>query len=171
MQGLGAAEHFAELVLQDLGVEQLLGVFPLIERLGLVQPFVALQADHLQPTPRRDRLRQLGLADARWSFDQDRLLDLLRQIGRGRDLPACDIALRGKAAFYRLDGGRGPDISHECELRVAWASACSARVPGKEQDKFGQRRPPVPAFSAKRNTRAGAATKVPIWLRETRPVS
>ena len=53
MQRLGAAEHFAELVLQDLRVEQLLGVFPLIQRLGLVEAFVALQADQLHVRARR----------------------------------------------------------------------------------------------------------------------
>ena len=109
-QRRGAAEHFAELVLQDLRVEKLLGVFPLVQRLGLVEPLVALQADHLQPAPCRDRLRKLGLADAGRAFDQDRLLDLLRQIDRGRDLPARDIALRGKAAFHCLDRGRRPDV-------------------------------------------------------------
>ena len=38
IERLRAAEHFAELVLQDLGIEKLLGVFPLVERLGLVEP-------------------------------------------------------------------------------------------------------------------------------------
>ena len=118
VQRLGAAEHFAELVLQDLRVEKLLGVFPLIERLGLVEPLVALQADHLQPAPGRDRLRKLGLADAGGAFDQDRLFDLLRQIDRGRDLPARDIALRGKAAFHCLDRGQRPMFSHGFQLRI-----------------------------------------------------
>ena len=134
----GAAEHFAELVLQDLGVEQLLGVFPLIERLGLVEAFVALQADHLQAAPGRDRLGKLGLADAGRAFDQDRLLDLLRQIDGGRDLPARDIALRGEAALDCLDRGRGLLFSHEKALPKVLLEACSACVPGKEQASFGR---------------------------------
>ena len=109
MQRLRAAQHFAELVLEDLGVEQLLGVFPLVKRLGLVEPLVALQADHLQAAPAGDRLGQLGLADAGRAFDQDRLCDLLGQVDGGRDLAARDIALRGKARVRRLrwrPGGR-----------------------------------------------------------------
>ena len=105
-----AAEHFAELVLQDLRVQKLLGVFPLVERLGLVQPLIALQADHLQPAPGGDRFRKLGLADAGGAFDQDGLFDLLRQIDRGRDLAARNIALRRKTAFHCLDRGRRPDF-------------------------------------------------------------
>ena len=102
-----AAQHFAELVLQDLRVQQLLAVFPLVQRLGFVEPLVALQADHLQPAPCRDRLRELGLADAGGAFDQDRLLDLLRQVDRGRDLPARDIACAARplsTASIEADG-------------------------------------------------------------------
>ena len=47
MQRLGAPEYFAELVLEDLRVKQLLGVFPLIQRLGFVEALVALQPDQL----------------------------------------------------------------------------------------------------------------------------
>src|SRR3569833_317775 len=47
MQRRGTTEHLAKLVLEDLGVAQLLGEFPLIPRLSLVQPLIALQADHL----------------------------------------------------------------------------------------------------------------------------
>ena len=39
------ASRSSELIAQDLGVEQLLGVFPFVQRLGFVQPFVTLQAD------------------------------------------------------------------------------------------------------------------------------
>jgi hypothetical protein len=64
----------------------LLGVFPFVQRLGFVEPLVALHADHLQPAPCRKRLGKLGLADAGRTFHQDRLLDLLGEIDRGRDL-------------------------------------------------------------------------------------
>jgi hypothetical protein len=112
LQRRRAAEHFAELVLQDLRIQKLLCVFPLIERLGLVQSLIALQADHLQAAPGGDRLRQLGLADAGGPFNQDGLFDLLRQVDRGRDLAACNIALRRKTAFHCLDRGRRPIFSH-----------------------------------------------------------
>ena len=117
-QRRSAAEHFAELVLEDLRVQKLLGVFPLVERLGLVEPLIALQADHLQAAPGGDRFRQLGLADAGGAFDQDGFFDLLRQIDRGRDLAACNIALRRKTAFHCLDRGRRPVFSHGFQLRI-----------------------------------------------------
>ena len=52
-----------------------------------------------------DGFRKLGLADAGGAFNEDWLFDLLRQIDRGRDLPARNIALRGEAAFDGLDRG------------------------------------------------------------------
>ena len=68
----------AHVVLQDLGVEQLLAVLPLVERLGLVQPLVALQADQRQAEQRRGAERQFRLAHARDAFDQHRLLQVRR---------------------------------------------------------------------------------------------
>ena len=145
MQRRGTAEHFAELVLQDLRVEQLLGVFPFIQRLGLVEAFIALQADQLLAAPRGDRLRKLGLADAGRAFDQDRLLDLLREIDRGRDLPARDIALRGEAAFDCLDRGRqagcqprisAPDWYQVYRLFCLRSRQRTSLVSGVEADRF-----------------------------------
>ena len=52
------AEHLADLVLEDLRVEELLGVLPLVERLGLVEALVALQAD--QVVAERTRRRTLA---------------------------------------------------------------------------------------------------------------
>ena len=57
-------DDVADLVAQQLGVEQLLGVLPLVERLGLVEPLVALQANQLGAEAGRQRLGELGLADA-----------------------------------------------------------------------------------------------------------
>jgi len=114
MQCRGAAQNFAELVFQDLRVEQLLGVFPLIQRLGLVEPLIALQADQLLAAPGGDRLGKLGLADAGGALDQDRLLDLLAEIDRGRDLPACDIACAARplsTASIEPQAGFQPRVS------------------------------------------------------------
>src|SRR6185437_33505 len=118
VQRFGAAKHFAELVLQDLGVQKLLGIFPLIERSGFVEALIALQPDHFQPAPRRDRLGELGFTDARRAFDQDRLFDLLREVDRGRDLAARNIALRGEAVFDSFNGSHRPMFSHEYSLPI-----------------------------------------------------
>ena len=72
-QALGSDQHFADLVLEDLGIEQLLGVLPFVERLALVETLVALQPDHVFLERGRQHFGQVGLADARGAFDQDRL--------------------------------------------------------------------------------------------------
>jgi len=113
----GVAQHFAELVLQDLGVEELLGVFPLIQRLGFIEAFIALQADQLQAAPCGDRLGEFGLADAGRPFDQDRFFDLLGQIDRGRNLAVGDVARRGQSLFDGVDGGCGLIFGQGRELR------------------------------------------------------
>src|SRR5262245_14415042 len=43
LQVLGTLKNFADFVLEDLGVKKLLGVLPLIERLGFIEPFIALE--------------------------------------------------------------------------------------------------------------------------------
>ena len=85
LQRRGAGDHLADLVLEDLGVEELLGVLPLVERLGLVEPLVALEADQLVVERAGEHLGELGLADAGRPFDQDRLLEAARQVDDGRD--------------------------------------------------------------------------------------
>ena len=98
-QRFGAAlEDLPKLVLENLGVEKLLGVFPFVQRLGFVEPFIALHADHLEPAPGRQRLGQFGLADAGGAFHQNRaFLSARPDRDRGRDLPAGDIARRGQS--------------------------------------------------------------------------
>ncbi len=48
-QIIDIGEKLADLVAQDLRIEQLLAVLPLVQRARLVEPAVALQAD--QPAP------------------------------------------------------------------------------------------------------------------------
>ena len=93
-QRAGEHELLAEDVVLDLlpaGVgglgldpQQLLAVVPLVQRLGLVEALVALQADQLAAGRARDRLRQLGLADARGALDQHRLAETAGEEGHER---------------------------------------------------------------------------------------
>ena len=59
-----------------LDAEQLLAVVPLVQRLGLVQPLVALEPDEGSVEVGGQRLGELGLADAGGAFDEDRLAEL-----------------------------------------------------------------------------------------------
>jgi hypothetical protein len=66
-------------------VQQLRGVVPFVQRLALLQPVVALQAQQLALQRLRQRLGQLGLAHAGLAFQQQGALQLERQEhGRGQ---------------------------------------------------------------------------------------
>src|SRR5262249_60081914 len=58
-------DELADALAQKLRVEQLLGVLPLVERLAFVESLVSLKADERTRRDLRERLRQLGLSDAR----------------------------------------------------------------------------------------------------------
>ncbi len=101
---LRARHDLGELLLEDLGVEELLRVLPLVERLGLVEPLVTLQSDQLASGRGGDDLRQLGLAHAGGTFDQDRLLELLGEEHHGGDLLVADVALLAEALLDVVHG-------------------------------------------------------------------
>ena len=102
-QALGADQHFADFVLENLGIEELLGVLPFVERLALVEAFVTLKADHLEAERCGQHLGQVGLADAGGAFDQDGLAQFTCQVDDGRDSPAGDIIVLGESLDYVLD--------------------------------------------------------------------
>ena len=72
--------------------EQLALIVPLVERGVLVETLVALQADQLGLVHVGERLRHLGLADARLAFDQQRALEKIHQPERGREVAVGDVA-------------------------------------------------------------------------------
>src|SRR5437667_3442168 len=63
-------DQLADAVAQELGVEELLGVLPLVERLALVESLVALQTNERSRGDVRERLGELGLADAGRPLDE-----------------------------------------------------------------------------------------------------
>src|SRR5262249_11885553 len=90
----------ARLVLTvGLDAQQLLLVVPLVERLGFVEPLVALQPDQARARDPRDRLGKLGLPDAGRPFDQNRLLQTTGE--------EDDSADRGVGQILRLTQPRG----------------------------------------------------------------
>ncbi len=87
--------------LVGLDAQELLLVVPLVERLGLVEPLVALQPDQPGPGELGDRLGELGLARSGRTLDQDRLAQPI-----GEERHAGD-ALVGQVV-HRAAGPRGP---------------------------------------------------------------
>ena len=70
-----------QLIAQQLGIEQLLGVLPLIEGLGFVQSFVALEAYEPPIGDPRQRFGQFGLSHPGGPLDEDWLSESQRQEG------------------------------------------------------------------------------------------
>ena len=83
--------------LAGLDGEQLALIVPLVQRGVLVEALVALQADQFGAVHGGERLCDLGLADARLAFEQQRALEELHQPQRGRDVAVGDVADRGEA--------------------------------------------------------------------------
>src|SRR3954471_8293479 len=86
-----------------LDAQELLAVVPLVQRLGLVEPLVALEADQLAAGGAGERLGQLRLADAGGASHQPRLAELAREERHERRRLARQIARAGEAFGHRLD--------------------------------------------------------------------
>ena len=102
----GVGDDLADLLAQDLGVEQLLAVVPLVERLGLVLALVALQPQQPAAGGRGQRLGQLGLADAGGALDEQRLVQPGHEEDRGREARVGDVAVLGQRVDDVVDGRR-----------------------------------------------------------------
>ena len=96
-------QYFADLVLEYLRIKQLLGVFPFVQRLALVEPFVALQPDEILAHGLCEDLAEVGFAHSGRTFHQYRLLELTREINHGGDTTAGDIVELGELLDYVLD--------------------------------------------------------------------
>ena len=88
-----------------LDAQQLLLVVPLVERARLVEPLVALQPHQLGAGGPRDRLGELGLADAGRALDEQRLLQPSRR-GRSWSPAPGRRGSRRRAAGRRRRRGR-----------------------------------------------------------------
>ncbi len=90
-QRVCVGDQLADALTQELGVEELLGVLPLIQRLALVQSLVALEPDEPSGRDLGQGLGQLGLAHARRAFDENRPPHPLGQEDDGGDSPVGDV--------------------------------------------------------------------------------
>ena len=130
----GVRDDLADLLAQDLGVEQLLAVVPLVEGLGLVLALVALQPQQPAAGGRGQRLGQLGLADAGRPLDEQRLL---QPGGRGRRWWRAGCRRCSRAA-QRVD-----DVV-DCEAVSTTASAAAPFLELECTGRGGADRRPTP---------------------------
>ena len=87
-------------------LDQLPRVVPLVHRVGDVEPLIALQADQVGPERRREHLRDLGLADAGLALQQQRSVQLQREVDRSRQTVVGDVQMVREQAPQLVDGGR-----------------------------------------------------------------
>ena len=87
-------------------VQQLSGVIPFVEGLRGVDAFVALQSYEFGAGRGSYDLRELGLADARVPFEQERSLKLSGQEDRCRQSAVSEVFLAAKAIEDRIDAGK-----------------------------------------------------------------
>ena len=152
-------EQLGDLLAQHLRVEQLLAVLPLVQRLRLVEPLVALQADQLGVDRGRHRLRELGLADAGRPLDEDRLADPRRRgtrpsRGGDRRRSAARSAEPGRPRCRRTRGLRLPRRPRPCSSPPSRAAAAWRRRPRGWAARPAARPPCCP--SSRTRSRAGS---------------
>ena len=96
--GLGeplcAIEYISQLFFQQLRVQELLAVFPLVECFALVQPLIALQSHQRPVNDHRTGLGQFGFPHAGRTLDQYRFFERGGQPNNGGDARRADIARR-----------------------------------------------------------------------------
>src|SRR4051794_17217939 len=88
-----------------LDAQQLLAVVPLVERLGLVEALVALQAHEGPVEVAAHRLGELGLADTGGALDEDRLAEARGEEGDERGRLARQVPGARQAGADVLGGG------------------------------------------------------------------
>jgi hypothetical protein len=91
--------------LRDADPEELSRIVPLVERLRRVDALVALEPDQPRVEHLGERLRRLGLADARLSFEEQRLRQAQREEERGREPIVGQVVDVAQSGLERLDVG------------------------------------------------------------------
>jgi hypothetical protein len=116
-----APEQFARLApgLRGADGEQLAAVVPVVDRVVEVDALVALQPDQARAGRGRQRTRDLRLADARLTLEQQRLLQRRSEVDGGREAPVGEVSLPGQGLR---------DVVGVAEGSYAAASSSARRV-------------------------------------------
>ena len=85
-------------------MQQLAGVVPLVDGLRDVDALVALEPDELAAGPARQHLRDLGLPDAGFAFEQQRALEPQREEDRGREPLVGEVVVLRERVAHVVDG-------------------------------------------------------------------
>jgi len=85
-------------------LENLPRIVPLVDRVRDVEPFIALEPDQIGVERRGDGGRQRGLADAGFTFEEERAMQAQRQEDGNGEAVVGDVVLRGQTLLQVLDG-------------------------------------------------------------------
>ena len=117
----------ADDVAEELRVEHLLGVVPLVERLGLVEPLVALEADE-RPPERLGRARARSvLPTPAGPFEEQRAVELKREPERERGRRVGEVAGAAERALEL--GGRPAAEQRGKRIEEVWHGNCGRTRP------------------------------------------
>jgi hypothetical protein len=97
------ADDIVEPVISHMRVQELLGVLPFVERLGFLEPLVALQADQIAPQAAGHGFGKLRFPHARRPLDQHGLLRGLGQKHHCGDFPRGDVTRLPKSVLRIID--------------------------------------------------------------------
>ena len=99
---------------ENAQLDELPGVVPLVDGVGDVESFVALQPDEIGLERCGDRSGQRGLPDAGLSFDKQRPTEPKRQEEGDGEAVVGDVVLRGQALLQFLDGAAEDGVHAWC---------------------------------------------------------
>ena len=105
--------HARALRFRVSNAEQLAGVVPLVQSLGSIDAFEALESDERRVEHRGERLGCLRLANPCLSFQQQRLRQTDRTEQRRCQTFVGEVPLRGEPARELLRGGNDVSYGHD----------------------------------------------------------
>jgi hypothetical protein len=83
--------------------QELARIVPLVQRLGGVDPLVALEPDQPASQQLGEDLGHLRLADARLTLEQQRLVQREGEMDRGRESPIRQVGVRSQLGLELVD--------------------------------------------------------------------
>src|SRR2546425_5620008 len=98
-------------------MQQLPRIVPLVDRVREVDALVALEADQARAQHLGHDFGRLGLADARLTLDEERLLQLEREKDGRRQGAVADVAALAQTLLDVLDGRGCAHADKEYDLK------------------------------------------------------
>ena len=139
---------------RDADRDHLRGVVPLVDRGRNVKPLVALQPNEPPAKRRRQDLADLGLADARLAFEEDRPAHPQRQKQHRRERAVGEIVAGREQLQRRVDRGRKRCLLFIAAIYIRDCRACPVHRTRRFAMLPGRNKPPGPAGGAARLARA-----------------